>query len=312
MTSRTHSIRDDASAASAAVAGPVVVGFDGSAESRDALALGRDLARLTDAPIVVGVVEPLRSEPYPFPDPLLLEELPARGPRDDTVLEDAAEVLGDDELAWGACFLVARSAAEGLQHIAEQEQAGVVVLGRTHRRGVGAVVPGTTASRLLHGAPCSVAVASAGWAARERPIARVAAGFDGSREARIALAAGADLARRAGATLEAVSAFQPPSRNDPVLGMTSYGHSDAVAAARERVERELRAATRWAGVESTATRVAIEGRPPEVLEELSREVDVLAVGSRRYGPLRSVALGDVAARLARSADCALLVTPRPR
>jgi nucleotide-binding universal stress UspA family protein len=47
-----------------------------------------------------------------------------------------------------------------------------------------------------------------------------------------------------------------------------------------------------------------------MLAAAGRDADLLVLGSRgQYGPLRRTLLGSVAAKLARTAPCAMLVTP---
>lgn len=64
------------------------------------------------------------------------------------------------------------------------------------------------------------------------------------------------------------------------------------------------------GRSQTSSLRVIEGEPGEQLVALSTTLDVLVVGSRRYGPLRSVLVGDVGTRLAMEARCALVIVPR--
>src|SRR5215218_2316022 len=63
--------------------------------------------------------------------------------------------------------------AHALQTLAEQEDADIIVVGSSHTGRLGRVLPGSTAERLLHGAPCPVAVVPLGYrtrAARSRPV----------------------------------------------------------------------------------------------------------------------------------------------
>ena len=61
------------------------------------------------------------------------------------------------------------SPAHALQALAEQEDAGIIVVGSSHTGRVGRVLPGSTAERLLHGAPCPVAVVPLGYRAHPTP-----------------------------------------------------------------------------------------------------------------------------------------------
>ena len=54
----------------------------------------------------------------------------------------------------------------------------------------------------------------------------------------------------------------------------------------------------------------IEGDPVEQLTEASAGLDLLVVGSRRYGPLRSALLGGVSGPLIERAACPVLVLAR--
>ena len=52
------------------------------------------------------------------------------------------------------------------------------------------------------------------------------------------------------------------------------------------------------------------GRPADRLIGMTDAVDLMVVGSRGYGPLRSVLLGGVSGQLIRSAACPVVVVPR--
>ncbi|MGH2973909.1 MAG: universal stress protein [Solirubrobacterales bacterium] len=52
------------------------------------------------------------------------------------------------------------------------------------------------------------------------------------------------------------------------------------------------------------------GPPAEVLVEHSQQLDLLVLGSRGYGPVKSVLLGSVSSHVLRNAQCPVLVAPR--
>ena len=77
-------------------------------------------------------------------------------------------------------------ALEGAAHLAEIERASLVVIGSSHRGAVGRVFAGTTAERLLHGAPCPVAGAAGhgprrGDLADRRRLGRIRRGHGSAR-----------------------------------------------------------------------------------------------------------------------------------
>ena len=292
------------------LAGPVVVGFDGSPEGRDALRLGHQLATLTGEPLVVAVVQ--RLDQYVVADPVLVADLDAQQyEAADALAEQAAQVLGSEERRdWRRSVVAARSVALGLHRVIERENAGVIVLGRTHREGLARALPGTTASRLLHGSPCPVAIAPPGWASRDGGLRRICSGFDGSEESVLALQLAADLADRAGITLDAVAVFERPTPADPTYAMTTHGYTQQMAELRTSLEHHLTRALEALPGQGQARPLVIDGRAPEALVEHSAGTDLLVVGSRGYGPLRSVVVGDVAMKLATDARSALVVVPR--
>ena len=57
------------------------------------------------------------------------------------------------------------------------------------------------------------------------------------------------------------------------------------------------------------TRV-LDGPAVDMLAEESRSLDLLVVGSRRYGPVRTVLLGSVSAGRVDQASCSVVVVPR--
>ena len=142
-----------------------VVGHDGTDRGDDAVALARRLSALYHAQLlavhVIGM-PPIRDR---FNGPALdrLEE--AAG----VVLARTRRGLGD--IPGPAPRVVhASSPAAGLQAVCEAEGAGLVTVGPSHRGPVGRLLAGTTAERLLSGAPCPVALAPRGYAEDGRPV----------------------------------------------------------------------------------------------------------------------------------------------
>lgn len=54
----------------------------------------------------------------------------------------------------------------------------------------------------------------------------------------------------------------------------------------------------------------VRGDPANRLREAAADADVLMVGSRAFGPVRTVLLGSASYELMRSAPCAVIVYPR--
>jgi nucleotide-binding universal stress UspA family protein len=287
------------------VSDPVLVGV--ALDERDAapVAFGRELARLT-----TGRLALLHAYPY---EPLTLrvpeydEELRAHAQRG--VEQVAASLAGDDNLDVTVLTAARVSVARALQDAAEQLHAVAIVVGSPRGGTLGRVFTVRIGERLLHGAPCPVAVTPDGAPASEG-IRRIAVAFDGSAEADEALQAGIALARAAGAKLTTYTVFEPvetaPALTVPGwLAPQSYSDDH-----RSRAEATVRAAAQRVPEDLLAGAELLTGDAALLLAEASTGFDLLVCGSRGYGPVRAVLLGSLSTKLARRAACPLLITPR--
>ena len=170
----------------------IIVGVDESDRSRDAVALAAMLARGGDAELVLVCA-------YPYDD------VPGRGAhtgyrqylREDAEAAMGRATAGMGELPHTRRLLTAElSPAKAIQNVAAQESASLIVIGSSGRGGAGRVFAGTTAERLLHGAPCPVAVAPRGFQdVKPGDIGTIVVGYDGSVEAKAALVGARSIAR---------------------------------------------------------------------------------------------------------------------
>lgn len=269
----------------------VIAGYDSRPGADDAVALARTLADAAGASLAVARV---------FPEvPWLLGERIAdlvdrrRRATELGLLDDLA-VVADAAGAEGEP-VPSGSPARGLTELAEELDADLIVVGSSHRGSVGRVVPGSTAVRLLHGGPCAIAVAPRGFAEGDRRIAVLGVAFDGSPEAGAALDHATWLGERLEGTLRVIT-VTPPGVEGQHADWYEARLADAVAAIPPSLRPEARAQ---------------RGDPGAViLEEADRGIDLLLLGSRGYGPLRRVLLGDVAAGVIDGAPCPVLVLPR--
>ena len=181
---------------------PIIVGVDPRRQDESPLHLAAALSHITRQPLVA-----IASYPH---------EITAT--RTSAAFEaerraDAAKQL--ERLAAGVeaelAVIGGPSPARVLHDAAVERDASMIVVGSTHRGPLGRVAPGSTAERLLHGAPCAVAVATAGMRDDWRPVS-VGVAFVDVEEGHEALRAGAALAHSAGAALHAVTAVERSSR----------------------------------------------------------------------------------------------------
>jgi nucleotide-binding universal stress UspA family protein len=277
----------------------IVVGVDGQEGGRDALALAGRLARLSGAELVAVRALPLNFHTVRSGSAQLarvsdeearreLEEMVARAGLDAQV-----RALGD------------ASPGRALHRVAEEERAGLIVVGSTRHGAIGRVLAGDHAAGAVHASPCPVAVAPRGFASREwDAVTRIGVGFDGGPEARRALAYAVALARARDARIRVVSVVgSPVAEADAGLYDPEW-----IELATASAEDELDAALRGVDVEIGGR--VVTGRTVDELADLSAHVDLLVVGSRGWGPVRRILVGSTAAHLMREAHCPVIVLPR--
>jgi nucleotide-binding universal stress UspA family protein len=281
----------------------IIVGFDGSERAEDALALGKLLARTSGAKLVVAGV-------FQF-DPLL-------GGRDPSFQEAEADFAREIERAAAGAdaepeAFPSSSVGRGLHELAEELDADLVVVGSSHRSRAGQVLAGNVGTSLLHGGPCSVAVAPHGFAARagER-LGEIVVGYDGSDEARLALDEAMKLAQASEALLKVVTVAEPPPLVYGKGGGPDQGWHELAHVVEEMMRERLEEAATRIPSDVRSELVLASGEPATALaEKATHDAALLMLGSRDYGPLRRVLLGSVATALVRSAPCPIIVHPRP-
>ncbi len=285
----------------------VLIGVDGSDRSQDAIAFGRALALAARAPVILATVH--QAEPR---QPRLDGYLAPAGLREEAETMLARHALMLLDVADVERRLVAdHSPARALHAVAEQAGAGIIVVGSSHVGRLGRVLPGSTAERLLHGAPCPVAVVPVGFGAHglpEHPV--IGCGYQATDDGAAALGAAEELALALGGSLQVVHVAEPPSylydAGEMPLNMPELDSRMRADAERALDERVGHLSAQLHHVEGTIH----VGRPADRLTALTEIVDVMVVGSRGYGPLKSVLLGGVSGQLIRSAACPVIVVPR--
>lgn len=134
----------------------IIISYDGTPNDDDALALGRALAAGGSSVALAYVRHARESDPG-------REELAEHDAQ--RRLDGGVELLGDPRVSTHVVFSAATD--RGLEQLALEEQARMIVFGSDYRTTPGRAEPGNTAQRLLEGAPVAVAVAQAGL--RTRP-----------------------------------------------------------------------------------------------------------------------------------------------
>jgi nucleotide-binding universal stress UspA family protein len=137
----------------------IIVSYDDTDNDRDALALGSSLAEL-GGEISLAYV---RHTQQPDRAREALEEKEA-----EELLANGAQALGDEKIQ--RHVIVHASTGAGLWELTESEKAELIVFGSDYRTAKGAVMPGTSAQRMLTGGPAAVAIAPAGYRTENHEI----------------------------------------------------------------------------------------------------------------------------------------------
>jgi nucleotide-binding universal stress UspA family protein len=286
---------------------PIIVGYDPRTSDRAPVAFAVAAARFTGAPLVVASVCARRREDAANVD----EELPTDA---SGALSHVERELDQEGIAVEYTQLEGTSAARALHEAAEAEDAGLLVVGSTNRGAIGRVLPGSTAERLMHGAPCPIAIVPHEWEAGGG-LGTIGVAYVDTDEGREALRGAHALAKRAGAKLRVLTAVK--------AGLSAFGETEVTTAVqpgkgiteiegelRTQAEEALRRQTEALSDGVTVETDAFVEDPAEVLIRVSEHLDLLVCGSRGYGPLRAVLLGGVSRRLAADARCPVIVLPR--
>ncbi len=280
----------------------IIAGVDGTEHSADAVALANTLAPALDAEVLAVVVHPFGDSDRTAGDEVILRDL-----ADSAVAH--MRKLGTEIDPERLELVADRSAARGLEREAEWRDAALITVGASQRSRLGRVLLGSTAERLMSGAPCPVAVAPSGYAGEPRQIATIGCAFDGSPESRLALRWASQLADRTGSRIRLLAVHEPRVSNSPLFqGISRVAQDEAN---RDDLSRTVQAAALdLRGTDMGVDASLLTGGAADELTAQSGEVDLLVIGSRGYGPSRAVLLGSVSAAVVRDAACPVVVVPR--
>jgi nucleotide-binding universal stress UspA family protein len=267
----------------------IVVGVDGSAQSRLALRWAAALAGATGAKLAVV-------EAWSGGDPA------AAGATEERVKQELAaattELLGDGVANLDIVFEAIRGSAAGaiLERVTSD---GGLVLGSRGRGGFAGLLLGSVSRECIEHASCPVMVVRH---ERDLPdaVAPILVGHDGSPSSARALEWAAGLVPATHAEVIAAHVWQASSSEvRPRL------HRRLSRAAHESVERWARA------VSPPARPLEVEGEARMGLVDLSQRVNagLLVVGRRGAGNVRALRMGSVASYLVTSSTVPIAIIP---
>lgn len=282
----------------------IVVGCDGSRQGRDAVALGAAIAGATDASLsLVGVYSPSM-----FPISGVSDRKTLRGQAMHWLWRER------DELAPGAHVQAVpdTSVARALRRCARQWQADLVIVGSDSLAAPGHAAVSRRSRQLLYDAPFALGIAARGISERALRLRRLGVGYDLGPEADAALADAAVLARAADARLivrRVVEDRVPEFTDEEWIEQRDWNHERIWENARVNALVQAEEAVSRLGLPAVVS--ATLGDPGYELRALSEQVDLMFVGSRRWGPVARLVTGGVGETLVADARCSVIVAPRP-
>jgi nucleotide-binding universal stress UspA family protein len=279
----------------------IIAGCNGRERGRGAVALAHEIASASGARLLLVGVHHRPPLPFPASYASQREELEheLRAVRDELAPEALIHLEGD------------MSPAHALRRVAVARSADLLVVGSHHRPRLRRMVEGDQALQVLHGAPCSVAVVPDALAPGRR-LEHIGVGIDSTPESMAAWITARELARRTGARLTLYAVVDDAIPSWVGLSVTP-SYADAVQELiedRRRVAEDLLARRLESCKDVRAEAVVVVGRPADELIRASDGLDLLVLGSRRWGPLKRLALGSTSEQVIRSTACPVLVPPR--
>jgi nucleotide-binding universal stress UspA family protein len=285
----------------------IAVGVDGYPEGNDAVVLAAAIARVTQAELMLVAV-------HPEPLVVLPEEMSWK-----TLEKQAAAMLAEarDSLAPDARIVIETdlSVPRALERVVRREHRDLLVVGSSRHGSEGRVRIGKRTRQLLCHFECALAIAPRGMHnSPGQGLRRIGVGYDGGPESEAALALAGSIALAAGAELHLCGVVDD---RVPPLGWSALATGGAAVPRWEEAVlaemsslREL-ALGRAKGMGANAHVDVLRGRPADALLKLSGAVDLLVIGSRRWGLVARLLFGSTGEAMAHDAACPLLVVPRP-
>jgi nucleotide-binding universal stress UspA family protein len=288
----------------------ILLATDGSREAQLAAATGADLARRTDSElhlIHVGEISLVyHPERHGYRAEYEEHEKEAR-----QLLEAQVKRIKGAGATVVQAHLRMGRADEEIVALAEAIGAGLIVMGSKGHGGIRRALMGSVSDSVVRHTHCPVMVV------RADPIvfpAKILVATDGSEEAELASSSAADLAKRTGSELHLVHVSHIPPVFYESPGTWALD-PDLQSRMEERAEEEARARldeqvqrVRDAGGEVAGAHTRL-GRPDAEIVRLADELgaELIVLGSRGLGPLRSALMGSVSHSVMRHAHCPVLV-----
>jgi nucleotide-binding universal stress UspA family protein len=284
----------------------IVVGVDGSESSQEALQWAVAEAELHGQPLEALMAWGYLDQHH-MPDDAQAfdpdyDEADARG----ALAQYVTNVLGPGvsrtvELR-PTCDLPARAL------VAAGKGAAMLVVGARGRGGFMGLLLGSVSQKVLHHAPCPVAVIRVGQEPQAaRGDGRIVVGVDGSPNSDAALRWALDEGRRRGAVVDVVHAWRMPFVAPYPYVAPEFDSTAIEELARQTLDQAIGRAKPTA--DDRVSKVISPSSAASLLLECGKGADLVVVGSRGLGAARAALLGSVSHQVTLHATCPVVVIP---
>lgn len=306
MTTRTSTAGREAPVQPGPRLSRIAVGVNGFREGQDAAQLGAALATATNAELTLIAIQP---------EPLVV--LPP-GLDWNSLREDAEAHLRQMRGSLGpqvrTMIETDLSVPRALHRLTQRHHHDLLVLGSSRHAPAGRIRIGKRTRQLIGECECPLAIAPRGLGERPGPtFNRIGVGYDDGAEAKVALAFAASIAAQTQARLHVYAVLDDRM---PAVPWAPLARMDGGVLWELAVEQDMETLGQAADaavrlMDGRADTHVYRGRPSQVLIELCRDLDLLVIGSRRWGAFSRLLAGSTGEALLHDAPCPVVIVPRP-
>lgn len=289
------------------LASRILAALDGSPRAPDVLHMADRLAKRTPAALealrVIGIPRELPQEVLRMSPAEVEKELVEQAKAGLKNMCEESGIIADVHVREGVPW-------DAICREAKSDKDDLIVMGSHGYRGLDRIL-GTTASRVVNHAPCSVLVARGAWP-DSGIIRKILVGLDESERAEGVLRGAVGLARAAGpdepAKLITATIVQIPEH----VGRMEDDARPVLESLTDEAGRSLHALSAMAPEGMVEERIVTKGQPWRTLLELATKhsVDAIVIGTHGYSGLDHL-IGTNAARVANRAEVSVLVVREP-
>jgi nucleotide-binding universal stress UspA family protein len=233
------------------------------------------------------------------------------------IMEDAnaqlEDLTGNQPVAWEPLITVGKPADE-IARAVEEKEIDLVITATRGRSGLKRIILGSVTERLMRTLACPLLVMSSpehdpvGTADREFKLKKILVGCDFSPDSGQAFNHGLSLAQEFQSELHLAHVIEPPAQPDLLKGETSVTF-EIREDYRDLLTNKLKdMVPEEAGNWCTPQTSLLEGQPYEELVNYaeSNDIDMIVLGVRGHGLVKTLFLGSTTDRVIRRSPCPVL------